>query len=183
MSESTENFEGQENEAKVYELGYLLVPFIASEELSANVSKVFKDLISSLGGEVTTELEPELIPLAYTVGKLMGGKRSRFNDAYFGALKFKLEPGQISALKEGIDKSDLVLRYLLLSLPKGSEKEPLKKRLVIKREERAIGREETEFLLEKKEEEVKEPKEESKEQMTTEEMDQEIDNLLTEKSV
>jgi len=171
-------------EVKTYEIGYLMAPYVPTAEVKEAVEKAFKGPISRLGGVVTGELEPEIIPLAYTVTKSLGGRRTKFNDAYFGALKFTLKPEQALLLKEEIEKTETVLRCLILALSKNAEKLPLVKRFAARREDRTSFSLPTAPALEEKklEEEGGESQETVKAEMTEEDMDKEIDNLLVEKT-
>lgn len=102
-----------EKDMRVYELGFLLVPTIADEHISEKF-QVLKDLISSHGGQFIAEDFPKMIPLQYEMLKVISNKNHRFNDAYFGWIKFDMEPEQITLLDEEIKRSVDVIRFLLI---------------------------------------------------------------------
>ena len=106
---------------KIYEVGYLLVPFLPADQVAGEVTKIIKSVVLAQKGEITSEIDPVSIRLAYTVTKNLANKNNKFNDAYFGAIRFKLTPNSISAIKASLDKDLNVLRYLIIFLPKGSE--------------------------------------------------------------
>lgn len=168
--ENLDNLEGQE--PKIYEIGYLLTPIIPQDALAENVARAFKTPIDELGGVVTSEMDPSMIRLAYTIKKNVGNKKERFSDAYFGALRFKLLPEKMLALKEMLDKNEKVIRYLTIAMPKGEETIVVPKRSFQRREVQAEP-----FEIERREKE-EEPAEVP--EMTEEDMDKEIDNLLEE---
>ncbi|MFA6416112.1 MAG: 30S ribosomal protein S6 [Candidatus Paceibacterota bacterium] len=108
--------------ANLYEIGYLLNPLIPAEGVSAEADKALRTPIEALGGEVTSQLMPFMRPLAYAVSKSIGSKRSSYKDAYFGALRFELTSDKIADLKDALDKSEMILRFLLIRLPKNAER-------------------------------------------------------------
>lgn len=98
---------------RVYELGFLLVPTIAEEHLSEKF-QTLKDLISSHGGQFISEDFPKMIPLQYEMLKVISNKNHRFNDAYFGWIKFDMEPEQVLLLDEEVKRSTDIIRFLLI---------------------------------------------------------------------
>ena len=89
-----------EGELKVYELGYLLVPTLGEEEAPSVYGNI-KELISNLGGQFIMDDMPKLIPLAYTMDKVIQNVRHKFDSAYFGWVKFEAEPSAVNKIKEG----------------------------------------------------------------------------------
>jgi len=161
---------------KIYEVGYLLVPFLPADQVPGEVTKIIKAVVEAEGGEITSEIDPITIRLAYAVTKNLANKNNKFNDAYFGAIRFKLTPDKIAILKKSLDKDLNVLRYLIISLPKGSEKMVAPKRAyTARREERIPADMMTIERIDKDE-----PKKEEKAEMSKEELDKEIENLLVE---
>jgi len=161
-----------EQEPKIYEIGYLLTPIIPQDALAENVAQAFKTPIDELGGLVTSEMDPSMIRLAYTIKKNIANKKERFSDAYFGALRFKLLPEKAAVLKEMLDKNDKIIRHLTIAMSKGEETIVVPKRAFQRRE---IQAEPFEIERREKEEEPVEAPE-----MTKEDIDKEIDNLLEE---
>lgn len=106
----------------LYEIGYLLNPLIPAEGVAAEADKALRTPIEALGGEVASQLMPFMRPLAYAVTKSIGSKKSSYKDAYFGALRFELTSDKIATLKESLDKSEMILRFLLIRLPKNAER-------------------------------------------------------------
>jgi len=160
------------SETNLYEIGYLLSPLVPIEEVASAIDKTFRMPIESLGGEVASQLMPFLRPLAYAVVKSVGSKRSSYKDAYFGAMRFDLKADQVEALNKMIEKSELVLRYILIRLPKSAD------RVITTGYRKPVIR--REHSLEKiiKDEVVAE-----KGEMNEEQIDKEIEGLLEEKVV
>ena len=102
------------DERRVYELGYHMVSTLTEEELLKEVDSL-RGAISELGGDFITEGEPALMDLAYTMYIGEGGKNTAYDKAYFGWMKFDLEPAQLDHLqKEVIDENKNILRHLLI---------------------------------------------------------------------
>ena len=107
------------NDAKtlVYELGYLLVPSIAEE----NISTVYgdtKELVVSLKGEIIADEMPKMISLAYPIQKVTANVRSKFSNAYFGWIKFEMDSENILELKKQLDLRPDFIRFLIVKTVK-----------------------------------------------------------------
>ena len=106
-----------EGDGRVYELGYLLVPTIPEENV-AGVYTNLKDLVSSLGGVAISDEMPKMIPLAYSMVKVVANVRSKFNTAYFGWVKFSMDSDKILELKKKLDFDPNFIRFLILKTVK-----------------------------------------------------------------
>ena len=81
-------------DGKVYELGYLLVSTISEESIPVAYGNL-KDLVINLGGEIISDEIPKMISLAYTMLKVTQNVRNKFNSAYFGWVKFEMNPEKV----------------------------------------------------------------------------------------
>ena len=136
---------------RVYEIGFLLSPAVRDEDLAARVSEL-KASLTNLGANFISEGVPEFIDLAYEMSKVIDNKRVRFNQGYFGWVKIELNPSQIAALKELLDKNILIIRYLLIIAPRENTilgKKPLGKILKGERSAAPEGEAEAEIPVEK----------------------------------
>ena len=106
-------------QAKVYELGYHLVPTLNDKDLSAEITGISK-ILGDLDASVVSEATPELIELAYTISRQESEGRADYDSAYFGWTKFSLTAEQISKLDETLDANSNVLRFIIV---KTSEEE------------------------------------------------------------
>ena len=98
---------------EVYELGLLLVPTIAEE----NVATVFGDIKSVLeknGAVFVSEDYPKMRALAYSMTKTEVGKNEKYNFAYFGWVKYELTTDKTEIVKEEIEKNKNILRFLIV---------------------------------------------------------------------
>lgn len=113
------------DEPTVYELGYHLLPTIAEENLQSEVA-VIKSIIEKNNGTLITEEAPKPMQLAYTIFRGEGGKNKKFDNTYFGWMKFEMEAGNIQAAKEALDEHEQLLRYLLIKTVRESTLAPKK---------------------------------------------------------
>ncbi len=111
------NDENGSEDKRVYELSYLLVPTIAQEEVSS-VYTALKDQITAMGGEFISDDMPKMIPLAYEMVKVISNINNKFSSAYFGWVKFIIEPEKVLELKKKLDLDANVVRFLILKTVK-----------------------------------------------------------------
>lgn len=100
-------------EPRIYEIGYLLSPAVRDEDLTVRVNEL-KESLTKLGANIFAEGNAEFIDLAYEMSRVIDNKRVRFNQGYFGWLKFEIDPSKSEELKEVLDKNTLLVRYLLI---------------------------------------------------------------------
>jgi ribosomal protein S6 len=95
----------------VYEVGFHVVPTVGDE----GVASVVTQIKSALGAaEIISEQVPEKMRLAYTVERSTTGKREKYDDAYFGNIKFALEREAIPSFEDALRANASVLRFLLI---------------------------------------------------------------------
>ena len=102
----------EHTEPRVYELGYHLVPTLAVEQIP-QASGAVRGMIERISKDIIAEELPVFIDLAYQVVKTINHKNKRFDDAYFGFIKFASSPAGIAKLEEELKKDENVLRYLV----------------------------------------------------------------------
>lgn len=102
---------------RVYELGYLLVPTISEENLPVMYGNI-KELVSSFKGEIISDEMPKMIPLAYSMVKVISNVRNKFNTAYFGWTKFTMDSDKVLELKKKLDLDSNFVRFLILKTVK-----------------------------------------------------------------
>ena len=109
--------ENNEDAEKIlYEIGYLLDPAF-SADLVAETVKI-KDVITRLGGAISYEDSPKMKDLAYTVMKPDQGKYKRYNNAYFGYIRFNIEKKDAEALSNAVKKIDSIIRFIVIKIEK-----------------------------------------------------------------
>jgi len=116
MSEKAES----NNEIKVYEIGYLVLPSIAEDKLGEVVAKI-RGAVEKAGGTTLDGEDPFKQELAYTMTKTIGASRYVVSEAYMGWMKFEGEAAVAVEVKTALDKVDELLRFLLVKAPRESD--------------------------------------------------------------
>ena len=109
----------------VYEVGYLMVPTIAEENLGAEVTK-FKDSMSEKGAVFVSDEYPKMIELAYEMSRSVDNKKQKFSYGYFGWVKFECTPEETVEIKNMLDKDQSLIRYLLIKTVRENTMSPKK---------------------------------------------------------
>jgi ribosomal protein S6 len=98
---------------RVYELGYIISPSTSENEIEKEVDTL-KSAISTVGSTVVAEGAPEFIDLAYTMEKNIASKKMKYDQGYFGWIKFEGAPANVEALKKSLDSNLALVRYILI---------------------------------------------------------------------
>ena len=101
-------------EPRIYELGYHLIPILGEEDVEKE-REALVATITTLNGEIIDEEKPSLINLAYTMYKVVNNKKSAYDQAYFGWIKFRLSPEELENVKKDVEREDNILRHLLIT--------------------------------------------------------------------
>jgi len=153
----------------VYEIGYLIASNVPEEKIPTEAEAVAK-IISSAGSTVIASEEPHRIKLAYEMRKKnVGGSYEKYNEAYFGWIKFEVSSDAIEAIKKSVEIHPSVLRMLLTTTVR--ENTYLGKRAPAIAAEIAFKKSPVEKLTEEKKEVAP---------ASIEEMDKSIDEMVKE---
>ena len=117
MQEIENNEEFMAVDPKIYEVGYLLVPTITEENVPVIYDKL-KQLVLSFGGEIVSDEMPKMIPLAYTMLKVVQNVRSKWSNAYFGWIKFSMDPEKVGEFKKKLNLDSEIIRFLIIKTVK-----------------------------------------------------------------
>lgn len=109
MEENIEN--GNDN--LIYEVGYHLLPTIDESNIPAQSLNI-KSIIEEGGGAIISEEIPKMLILAYAISKDINSKKQEFDKAYFGWIKFEIEPSKIADIKNKIENTRNILRFLII---------------------------------------------------------------------
>ncbi|MBK5215378.1 MAG: 30S ribosomal protein S6 [Candidatus Pacebacteria bacterium] len=106
---------GEEKEARlgVYEVGYIMLPTIAEENLGEEVT-LFKDMFIEQGATFISDEYPKLIELAYEMTRSIANKKQKFSYGYFGWVKFECNTNQASLIKDILSKNEKLVRFLMI---------------------------------------------------------------------
>lgn len=148
-----------DSDKKLYEVGYLLTPLIAEEKVGEEVNAL-RNSIESEGGFIASEEMPKMRKLAYEVShSITGGKKKKYEDAYFGWMRYNVSPDKAEGINASFKKNPNVIRFLIINATVEQPK-PL--------------RDESKRLA---------PKKDKKPAMSEQEIDKEIDQLVKEDAV
>jgi ribosomal protein S6 len=104
-----------EDRASVYEISYLIAPSIPEEKVPAEADAV-KKIISDAGSSVIAEEAPHRMRLAYEMRrKTVSGSYDKYNEAYFGWIKFEVVSNAIESIKKAVEIVPSVLRMLVIT--------------------------------------------------------------------
>ncbi len=109
----TEKDNSDAAENRIYELGFHIVSSIPEEKLPAEVTAI-KDVLGENGVAIIAEDFPKLKHLSYTMTKIIGPKHLRFDTAYFGWVKFEMNPEAIGKVKTALERNDNLLRFIII---------------------------------------------------------------------
>lgn len=101
-----------EKTARIYELGYHIVPTVSEEAVATEVTAL-KDVLAGFKTQIIAEGFPRFRYLAYLMRQTSGGKQTDFSSAYFGWLKFETYPEAAQAIAAELRKNEKILRFLL----------------------------------------------------------------------
>lgn len=99
---------------KVYEVGYLLLPIIEESNIQTEANNI-REIIEKNKGMFLSEEAPQMRGLTYSMTKAISGKKQKFDEAYFGWIKFEGYAENMKDIKESLDKSESILRYILIN--------------------------------------------------------------------
>jgi len=111
MTDKTPESNDESPEPRIYEIGYLLIPNLTSEEVTDTVNSI-RDLAEG-AGEVIASESPKLIKLAYPMEKTIDHKKHTYEEAHFGWMKFRGAPESLISTKTALDGNDNIIRFLI----------------------------------------------------------------------
>lgn len=147
----------------VYEVGYIMIPTIAEENLGAEVTEL-KDSLTKCGAVFISEEYPRSLELAYEMSRSINNKKQKFSNGYFGWVKFECTTTEAKVIKDLLDKDEKLVRYLLIKTVRENTISP----------KRSYGKQDG------SKRKVGQKKEENAEQIDEEVIDKEIDALVLE---
>jgi ribosomal protein S6 len=141
----------------LYEIGYLLVPTLTSESLLACARDV-TSAIESAGGVLVSDGQPVERDLAYEVAHTTASSRNKYKKAYFGWVKFEADAEVPTALKKVIEGNSMIMRFMIMKASRAVNQTVPIRLPTLHRPEGPV---------------------EKKESITPEQIDKEIEQLLT----
>jgi len=105
--------ESKEVRMGVYEVGYIIVPSVAEENLGGEVIAL-KDTFTNEGAVFISDEYPKMMELAYEMSRSIANKKQKFSYGYFGWVKFECTTDQARIIKDNLDKNEKLIRYLMI---------------------------------------------------------------------
>ena len=109
----TEKDNTDQPENRIYELGFHIVSSIPEEKLATELTAI-KDVLETNGAVFVAEEFPKLKHLTYTMTKVVGPNHLKFDSAYFGWVKFEMNPESVAVAKKIFEHSEKILRFLIV---------------------------------------------------------------------
>jgi len=109
--------EAGDTDPRVYELGYHIIPAVSEEEAPKEAAAI-KEFIVAHGGTPISEQEPKHMTLAYPMYRTENGKKETFEAAYFGGIKFEMNPADVIEVKNVLDINKNILRHIIFKTVK-----------------------------------------------------------------
>jgi len=119
MNELDKNLDMEDFEPRVYEIGYHVVPTVAEDNVVSVVDTI-RESIESMQGAIVSEDSPKLVDLAYSMDHIVANKKTIFDSAYFGWVKFEMNPENIIKIKDSLEKNENILRFIIIKTVKES---------------------------------------------------------------
>jgi ribosomal protein S6 len=100
-------------DSRVYEVSYF---FDNKIEESAALAKVdaLKQSIATLGGSFVSEEAPYMREMAYEMIRVVNNVNIRFNEGYFGWIKFDLSADKVKTFEKTLKDDEEVVRYIIV---------------------------------------------------------------------
>lgn len=114
MEEKIEEIKEEEGfGGNIYELSFLFVPTITEEEIAGRFADL-KTLLEKAGAVFIAEDMPRSMELAYQMSRTIANKKTWFDRAYFGWVKFELVPEKVDEFKPVLARNEEIIRFLVI---------------------------------------------------------------------
>lgn len=102
----------KEAQLVVYEAGYHITPTVAEGDIEAVVSRI-RAAIEKAGGAFIAEGAPQKVSLSYAIAQWNNGRWAKFDQVYFGWLKFEAATDVIAGIEQGLKADREILRHIV----------------------------------------------------------------------
>ena len=101
-------------DSRVYEISFIFDNKL-DEQTALEKSNALKASIATLGGSFISEEAPYMRELAYEMIRVVNNVNVRFNEGYFGWIKFTLDGSKVKDFEKAIKLDEQVVRYLVVT--------------------------------------------------------------------
>ncbi len=98
---------------RVYEISFIFDNKI-DESAALGKAEQLKQSIATLGGSFISEETPYMRELAYEMIRVQNNVNVRFNEGYFGWIKFEMDADKVKEFEKAIKLDEQVVRYIVV---------------------------------------------------------------------
>jgi ribosomal protein S6 len=100
-------------DSRVYEISFIFDNKL-DESTALEKANALKQSIATLGGSFISEEAPYMRELAYEMTRVVNNVNVRFNEGYFGWIKFELGGDKVKEFEKAIKLDEEVVRYIVV---------------------------------------------------------------------
>lgn len=100
-------------DSRVYEISFIFDNKL-DEGTALGKAEQLKQSIATLGGSFISEEAPYMRELAYEMIRVQNNVNVRFNEGYFGWIKFEMDADKVKEFEKAIKLDEQVVRYLVV---------------------------------------------------------------------
>lgn len=101
-------------DSRVYEISFIFDNKL-DESTALGKAEQLKQSIATLGGSFISEEAPYMRELAYEMIRVQNNQNVRFNEGYFGWIKFDLAADKVKDFEKAIKLDEQVVRYIIVT--------------------------------------------------------------------
>ncbi len=102
---------------RVYELAYLLVPTLEGDKVDEKFQSLKQHVVSK-GAELVSEDTPRLLELQYEMSRTIANKKTWFDEAHFGWVKFEADPSLVKEIHDDLARDEQIIRFMIIKTVK-----------------------------------------------------------------
>ncbi len=100
-------------DSRVYEISFIFDNKL-DEGAALEKGNAIKQSIATLGGSFISEEVPYMRELAYEMTRVVNNINVRFNEGYFGWIKFELDADKVKEFEKGLKLDEQIIRYIVV---------------------------------------------------------------------
>ena len=100
-------------DSRVYEVSFIFDNKL-NESAALEKANALKQSIATLGGSFISEEAPYMRELAYEMIRVVNNVNVRFNEGYFGWIKFELDGEKVKEFEKSLKGDEQVVRYMVV---------------------------------------------------------------------
>ena len=101
-------------DSRIYEISFIFDNKL-DESAALEKGNALKQSIATLGGSFISEEAPYMRELAYEMIRVVNNVNVRFNEGYFGWIKFELPADKVKELEKGLKLDEQLVRFLIVT--------------------------------------------------------------------